>query len=116
MAQSVNASRVAYQLRPLALRTDLSVVARSWAFHMARTGRLAHNPNLTWQVWRTGHYRWVGENVGYGPNWQSVQRDLMRSAGHRANILSRRFTQLGIAVVPAGARVWVCQVFRQPGP
>jgi hypothetical protein len=108
---AVNSSRANAGRRPLSLRSDLSAVAYRWSQHMAATGTLAHNPNLTAQV---SHWRWVGENVGYGPDWRSVETAFMNSPGHRSNILDRDYSQIGIGVVVRNGRVWVTQVFRSP--
>jgi len=108
---AVNSSRANAGRRPLSLRSDLSAVAYNWSQHMASTGTLAHNPSLTRQV---THWRWVGENVGYGPDWRSVETAFMNSPGHRSNILDRDYTQIGIGVVVKNGRVWVTQVFRTP--
>jgi hypothetical protein len=108
---AVNSSRANAGRRPLSLRSDLSAVAYRWSQHMAATGTLAHNPNLTAQV---SHWRWVGENVGYGPDWRSVETAFMNSPGHRSNILDRDYSQIGIGVVVKNGRVWVTQVFRSP--
>jgi uncharacterized protein YkwD len=115
IARSVNASRAAYGLRPLLIRPALSVVAKNWALRMASVNTLSHNPALTTQVRRLSQWRLVGENVGFGPTASSVQRAFMRSAPHRANILNRSFTQIGVGVVVARGRVWVTQVFLRPG-
>jgi hypothetical protein len=108
---AVNSSRANAGRRPLSLRSDLSAVAYRWSQHMAATGTLAHNPNLTAQV---SHWRWVGENVGYGPDWRSVETAFMNSPAHRSNILDRDYSQIGIGVVVKNGRVWVTQVFRAP--
>jgi hypothetical protein len=108
---AVNSSRANAGRRPLSLRSDLSAVAYRWSQHMAATGTLAHNPGLTAQV---SHWRWVGENVGYGPDWRSVETAFMNSPAHRSNILDRDYTQIGIGVVVKNGRVWVTQVFRTP--
>jgi cysteine-rich secretory family protein len=108
---AVNASRAGAGREPLTLTADLSAVAYRWSQRMAASGTLAHNPSLTSQV--TG-WRWVGENVGYGPDWKSVQVAFMNSPAHRANILDEDYTQIGIGVVVSGGRVWITQVFRSP--
>ena len=108
---AVNSARAANGLRPYVLRSDLSSVAYSWSKHMASTGTLAHNPGLTTQI---SNWRWVGENVGYGPDWKTVMAAFMASPGHRANILDHDFTEIGIGVVVAGGRIWITQDFRQP--
>ena len=108
---AVNSARAGAGRRPLSLRSDLSAVAYRWSQHMAASGTLAHNPSLTSQV---THWRWVGENVGYGPDWRSVETAFMNSPGHRSNILDRDYSQIGIGVVVSNGRVWVTQVFRSP--
>ena len=78
---------------------------------MAARNTLQHNPNLTSQV---HGWRWVGENVGYGPDWRRVQVAFMNSPAHRSNILDRDYSQIGIGVVVRNGRVWITQVFRSP--
>lgn len=108
---SVNSARASHGLRPYALRSDLSSVAYSWSQHMAATNTLSHNPRLTSQV---TNWRFVGENVGYAPDWKTVMAAFMQSPAHRANILDRDFTEIGIGVVVTSDRIWVTQVFREP--
>lgn len=108
---AVNASRAAVGRPPLSLRSDLSSVAYNWSLKMAASGTLSHNPSLTSQV---TNWRWVGENVGYGPDWLTVENAFMASPAHRANILDSDYTQIGIGVVASGGRVWITQVFRKP--
>jgi hypothetical protein len=108
---AVNSARAGAGRRPLSLQSDLSAVAYRWSQHMAASGTLAHNPSLTRQV---THWRWVGENVGYGPDWHAVEVAFMNSPGHRSNILDSDYSQIGIGVVIRGDRVWVTQVFRSP--
>jgi hypothetical protein len=108
---AVNSSRANVGRRPLSLRSDLSAVAYRWSQKMAASGTLKHNPNLTGQV---SGWRWVGENVGYGPDWRAVHNAFMNSPGHRSNILDKDYSQIGIGVVVKGGRVWITQVFRSP--
>lgn len=108
---AVNSARAGAGRRPLSLRSDLSAVAYRWSQHMAASGTLAHNPGLSSQV---THWRWVGENVGYGPDWHAVEVAFMSSPGHRANILDSDYSQIGIGVVVRGDRIWVTQVFKLP--
>jgi hypothetical protein len=108
---AVNSARANAGRRPLSLQSDLSAVAYRWSQHMASTGTLAHNPSLTRQV---SHWRWVGENVGYGPSWSAVEVAFMNSPAHRSNILDRDYSQIGIGVVVRNGRVWITQVFRSP--
>jgi hypothetical protein len=38
----------------------------------------------------------------------------MRSPGHRANILDRDYSEVGVGAVVRNGRLWVAEVFRQP--
>jgi peptidoglycan hydrolase-like protein with peptidoglycan-binding domain len=110
-ASDLNHERTAADRPALTVRSDLEQVARGQAERMASSGTLYHNPNLTAEV---TNWRWVGENVGYGPDEATVHAAFMASPAHRDNILSTDYTELGIGVVVSGGRVWVAEVFRQP--
>ena len=62
---------------------------------MASSNTLKHNPNLTSQV-KGWHY--VGENVGVGGDVSSLHAAFMASAPHKANILDKDYTQIGVGV------------------
>jgi peptidoglycan hydrolase-like protein with peptidoglycan-binding domain len=107
----LNGARSDQGLPSLTTRSDLVAVARAQATRMADSGTLYHNPNLTTDV---TNWRWVGENVGYAPDVQTVHVAFMNSDAHRANILDTDFTEVGVGVVERGDRVWVAEVFRRP--
>ena len=112
MLSQVNASRSAQGLGAYAWNDHLAAVASEQAQRMADKRVLYHNPNLASDV---GSFRWVGENVGYGPSSDSIERAFMNSAPHRHNILDHDYTQVGIAQVrDSKGRLWVAQVFREP--
>ncbi len=101
-------SRGVPRLTPRAALVD---VARAQARRMAGRNTLFHNPNLTSDV---KNWRWVGENVGYGPDALTVHVAFMNSPAHKANILDRDYTEVGIGAVTVNGRVWVAEVFRRP--
>ena len=109
VAQLVNQARANRDIDRLDLRGHLNDVALGQAQRMARRGALFHNPNLVSEM--VGDWRWVGENVGFGPDVQRVHAAFMHSPPHRANILDRDYTRLGTAAVRRDGRVWVVQVF-----
>lgn len=90
---------------------DLTAVARKHAEDMADAGRIYHNPNLQSDV---KNWDSVGENVGKGASVESIHRAFMESASHRSEILSTKFTQVGVGVVERDGTLWVSQVFRKP--
>jgi hypothetical protein len=79
---------------------------------MASSQTLYHNPALTTAI---TNWQAVGENVGDGPTESDLQTAFMQSPEHRANILDRDFTQVGIGVtIDSHGTVWVTADFRQP--
>jgi hypothetical protein len=111
-AGRVDHERGAHGLAPLAPASDLTEIARRHAQRMADRGEPYHNPSLTSEVqgWEV-----VGENVGVGHDVEALHRAFMDSPSHRANILHRDMTQLGVGVVTSpDGRIWVVQVFRRP--
>lgn len=107
----LNQARAARGIPRLTTRASLVEVARDWARTMAGRSRLYHNPQLTSDV---SNWRWVGENVGYGPDALTVHVAFMNSPAHKANILDRDYTEVGVGAVVVGGRVWVAEVFRRP--
>jgi uncharacterized protein YkwD len=107
----LNHARAARGVHRLTVRSHLVTVARAQALRMASRGVLYHNPRLTSEV---RNWRWVGENVGYGPDAATVHVAFMNSPGHRANLLDRDYTEVGVGVVVRNGRVWVAEVFRRP--
>lgn len=107
----LNQARAANGLPAYSVTADLTEVARAQAQRMASSGTLYHNPNLATDVteWTS-----VGENVGYGPSPQALNSALLASPGHRANMLSGTFTQVGVGAVWSGGTLWMTQVYRRP--
>ncbi len=111
VTSKINSARSARGVHRLSTRSDLVAVARGQARRMAARNALYHNPSLAQQV---RNFRWVGENVGYGPTVAKVHSAFMASHGHKANLLDRDYTEVGVGAVWAGGRVWIAQVFRKP--
>lgn len=108
----VNAARAAHGLRPLRLSRVLSRPARQHSAYLARTGRLDHTGRdgrpFYVRLYAAGFSRRkaVGENLGMvggcSTKLASTVVDMwLDSPGHRANLLSKRFRVVGIAVVAA---------------
>ncbi len=93
--------------KPLGYNTALETAARSQANLMASKDQLAHNLGVTLRerVTAAGYMGAVGENIAGGQ--QTLQQAIegwLNSPGHRATLLSDKFTEFGLAVahVPAG--------------
>ena len=106
----INSSRRAHGVPGVGQNLALTMKAQRWAEHLAAVGRLAHSNLASGVPYR---YRLLGENVGYGSSIAGVHSNFMRSSGHRANILNRRFNYAGTGVAYGRGHVWVVQVFMQ---
>jgi uncharacterized protein YkwD len=109
-----NSLRRSYGVPVLQENDILTDKAEAWARHMASTGRLEHS---TLSAGLTG-LRWtaLAENVGYSTPTSNtlltIHNMFVRSAAHRANLLSRTYTHMGVGVAKdAAGRVWVVEVF-----
>jgi uncharacterized protein YkwD len=107
----LNAQRRAHGLRPLRLNRRLGRAARRHTRDMVRRRYFSHTSrsgaSFVDRIRRTGYLRsahsWVlGENIAWGAgSWASaraVMRAWMHSAGHRRNILTGRYRQVGIGI------------------
>ena len=107
-----NSARASYRLRGYISKADLVTIARRHAQRMASQKRIYHNPNLGREV--TG-WQMVGENVGRGTTVAAIHNAFMNSTAHRANILDRDFTEVGMGTYrDASGVIYVVQVFRRP--
>lgn len=104
----INRQRKARGLRPLRHRKPLATAARRHAKDMVRRRFFAHTApgNLTFdRRIRSAGYRGpaIGENLAWGSGSLArpakIVAGWMRSAGHRANILSRRYRAIGVGIV-----------------
>ena len=107
----VNSARASHGLQGYAVSSQLTSVALGQAERMASQQRLYHNPSLASQV---TSWKYVGENVGYGPDVATLFQAFMNSSPHRANILDHDFTQIGVGAVTKNSTLWVSMVFREP--
>lgn len=106
----INRERSRRGLRPLRLHPRLTVASVRHSRNMVRRDFFAHG-NFVARVLNAGYVRrraaWaLGENLAWGSDRlatpRAIVRAWMRSPGHRRNILSRRFRDIGIGIV-AGA-------------
>lgn len=109
----INRRRVARGLRKLRLNPRLSRAARRHTRDMVRRRYFSHvsrgGADVADRLRRSGYIRpnssWaVGENLAWGSGRRATPRQIvrgwMRSPGHRQNMLSRRFREIGVGVAP----------------
>ncbi len=102
--QLVNRDRAKYGLPALEIDPKVAAVARAHSKEMAETGVVAHVSPTTGSASdriRAADIRAVAvlENVARAYGVNEAEDGLMNSPGHRANILSKQVTRLGIGVV-----------------
>lgn len=107
--KATNAERSSRGIKTLALYSDLTANARQHSQDMAEDGTIYHNSRLGSQI--GGNWWALGENVGMGPDCNSIQDAFMASPGHKANIIDKDYNQVGVGVVIKDDTVYVTVVF-----
>ena len=100
----LNADRIAARLQPLVLDPELSLIARKHCQDMAEHGFVAHVSPRTGgpsdRVKRAGiKSAMVSENLAQASSPHEAEQSLLNSPGHRANLLDKQPTHVGIGVV-----------------
>jgi uncharacterized protein YkwD len=120
IVRCTNRARRSHGLHALRRSSVLRHAARYHARNMLRYDFFQHRDvfgqspaDRVARFGRRGAFRWVGENIAVG-NWSGAQvcRAWLASPSHRANILSRHFTMIGVGHARAGnGRTYFVQDF-----
>jgi hypothetical protein len=112
----INAERANVGRSKLVAKGDLTSVARNHSKDMAADGTIYHNSNLKNEV--GGNWWALGENVGMGPDCESLHNAFMDSPGHKANVLDKDYNQIGVGAEMEDGTIYVTMVFagRPSGP
>ena len=121
---AANRERTAQGLQPLRWDDALAAAARRHAALMAERDALSHQlpgePPVEDRARQAGaRYSVIAENVAEGPSPEAIHSSWMHSPPHRANLLDRDLTAVGIAVAVAadrrtgGAMLFAVQDFSQ---
>ncbi len=107
MLALVNGERTKRGLRALRMDAALVALARAHSADMLRRGYFSHvTPDGLSPADRAAaagiDYLILGENIAYAPDVDIAHTGLMNSPPHRANILSREFSRVGIGIEDAG--------------
>jgi uncharacterized YkwD family protein len=120
MSALVNAARKEAGLPALAVHSELSRVARFKSDDMAVNTYFSHDSptyGSPFQMMKSFRiqYTAAGENIACNQSVQRAHDALMNSPGHRANILSKDFTHIGIGIVNGGqCGAMYTQMFMKP--
>ncbi len=123
MIDLINRERERFGLSPLALDLRLAAIARHHSHDMALHDFVGHvgSDGATLGDRLRAHaysFRRSAENVSQSPSVAEAHAGLMRSPGHRANILNASVSHIGVGVVQvssaAGPSLFVTQLFAAP--
>ncbi|MFS0787304.1 CAP domain-containing protein [Shouchella sp. 1P09AA] len=107
MVDLVNSERAQNGLEPLEIDEELTEVARVKAQDMIDNNYFAHeSPTYGSPFQMMDHfgitYQTAGENLAGNQTVDSAHTSLMNSQGHRENILSSNYSEVGIGIVDGG--------------
>ncbi len=107
MLQLVNLERQEAGLKPLLPDTSLTKLATAYSATMLKRGFFSHiTPEgmTPFQRLRRAkiNYGFAGENLALAFSLAKADEELMRSPGHRANILNTKYRKIGIGILDAG--------------
>ena len=105
LLQILNQDRIKYGLKPLAPNPKLEAAAEAKAKDILKNNYFAHVSPTGREPWdfikgQGFKYAFAGENLAINyTNPYELENDFMASPGHRENLLSPLFTEVGIAVL-----------------
>jgi uncharacterized protein YkwD len=116
----INKERAKQGLSPLQFDTKVATIARAHSADMRDRNFYGHvNPdgrNFSDRLKTAGvTFRTAGENLALLSNnmdpAMSANTEFLKHSSHRANMLDRRFTRVGIGVARSGNKYWITQDF-----
>lgn len=107
MLNDLNKQRAVHNLPPLSADEQLVSVAQAHGKDMLQRGYFSHYTPEGYSPFDRMEaagiaYTTAGENLAFAPTETIAMEGLMKSPGHRANILSPAFHKVGIGVLDAG--------------
>jgi uncharacterized protein YkwD len=114
----VNTARRDADLASLPVDLPLQRIAQDQSERMAAQGSIFHNTHLGDAVSAAGiDWRWVGENVGVGPDAKLIHGAFMNSPHHREVLLHPDGNAFGIgAAIGKDGRLYITQVYAKIVP
>jgi len=107
MLEMVNKVRKGNMTDALVLNNQLTDVARKHCEDMFKRGYFSHySPDNISPFDRMAQadisFDFAGENLAFAPNVDLAMDGLMKSPGHKANIMSTNFARIGIGIIDGG--------------
>jgi hypothetical protein len=108
LLELINQDRSQHGLGPVSLSAPLSAIAQSQANAMAGARRIFQNPSFPGNVPSANA---SGENVGYGPDVDTVHNAFVASPEHQVIIVGPEYRLVGIAVAGSPIGLMVVENF-----
>jgi len=107
MLNLINQERSKNGLKPLKANSEIAKIARLKSKDIADNNYFSHTSPTYGSPFEMLKkygisYLYAGENLAKNSNVQAAHQALMNSAGHRKNILSNNFTEVGIGIISSG--------------
>lgn len=118
MLELINIERSKYGLRILTADTSLTFAARLHSADMFTKGYFSHDTPDGISPFQRLHklnisYLYAGENLAMAPTVVKAHDGLMKSPGHRANILNPSYGRVGIGILDGGTHgLMITQEFK----
>lgn len=118
MLELINIERSKYGLRMLTADTSLTFAARQHSADMFTRGYFSHDTPDGINPFQRLHklnisYLYAGENLAMAPTVVKAHDGLMKSPGHRANILNPSYGRVGIGILDGGTHgLMITQEFK----
>ena len=114
---AINQERAAHGLAPvqpdMALQQAAAAHAQLMANQKTISHQLADEPDLPTRASQTGaHFARITENVAEGPSVAGLHSALMKSQGHRTNILDPAVDAIGLAVISRNGQLYAVEDFQ----
>ena len=109
----INGVRANQGLPALIVDPELVANGRNWSVTMSNAGDIFHTNDQS--VGLSTPWVLLGENVGVGPNVQSLFDAFIASPTHYANIVQPDFDYIGVGVYLTGDTMWTVQRYRDEG-
>jgi len=102
----INALRSSVGVQALSVDGQLTGLAQSCAERIAAAGSLVHTSDLSAGI--SSSWTKLGENIGMGPQNDTIWSAFVQSAHHYANLVDPAFNRVGVGVANAGGSQWTC--------
>ena len=95
----INAERASVGRTALVVNSQVVQIAQRHSERMEHDNTIYHNNNLAGEYAAIGGYEYGGENVGMGPDCETIHEAFKHSKGHYLNMVDPDYKQVGVAVV-----------------